>query len=194
MLSLVPVAATMAPGKPGMAPAVPELGATWERMPVADVEGWQRLQLAGETPNGLAIEPPVSSRPSVRGGSTYQERLNQTPRRNGWWSGERGESTFYSYNQEVNTLTNGHGIPYSNARVDFSSVAIEQVEITGMSIDRLANFAAADEALAQRLGVSAAEIEAWRMENSFSWHEMEDLVSMQLVPTNVQLRARSAVP
>ena len=122
---------------------------------------------------------------TVIGGSTYAERMNQTPLRRGWWSGQRGESTFFSYDPEANTILTGRGIPYRNARPNFSAASIEQVEIAGMSTDRGMNFSLADEALAKRLGVSAGEIELWRKGNKYTWHEVEDLRTMQLVPSRV---------
>ncbi|MCU0293406.1 MAG: HNH endonuclease, partial [Thermoanaerobaculaceae bacterium] len=151
---------------------------------------WEVSRGRGDTfraPNTPRIET-LDTAPgagTVTGGSTYAERLAQTPVRGGWWSGQRGESVFYTYDSQANTKLSGQGIVYSNARPDLSSAAIEQVKITGMTVDRGVNFALADEALAQKLAVSPREIEMWRMENSFTWHEVEDLTTMQLVPSRV---------
>ena len=118
--------------------------------------------------------------------STYQERLNQTPVNEGHWTGERGESTFVSNKDEVRKIlddVNLEGIEYENAIPDFSPVSKGEVKITDMGIDRNANFRQADELLARELGKTRREIVKFRKENKLTWHELNDMTSMQLVPS-----------
>lgn len=125
------------------------------------------------------------------GGSTYKERIDQTPINNGHWVGERGESQWVSQNPEVNQFLHEagvDGIHYSNGQPDFGPVAKGQVDIPDMSTNRNANFRAADEALGHEWGMTRKEVERWRIQNDYSWHEEPNLKTMQLVPTIVNGR------
>lgn len=118
--------------------------------------------------------------------STYEERLAQTPVNNGKWTGERGESTFIHENEKVNEIlsqVDKKGIDYSDAVPDFSPVSKGRVEIEGMSIDRDINFKKADERLAEKCGVTPKEVRKWRKQNKYTWHEDNDLKTMDLVPS-----------
>jgi rhs protein len=57
------------------------------------------------------------------------------------------------------------------------------VKITDMGIDRNANFRQADELLARELEKTRREIVKFRKENKLTWHELNDMTSMQLVPS-----------
>jgi hypothetical protein len=188
MLMTIPIVASFVPGGAGMPAPAPEVSLTGKRLPIADVEGWQHLgpvdDVLGPGRGPAPPEPP----PAVRGGTTYQQRINQTPKRNGWWSAERGESTFYSYDAEVSTVLRGSGVHYENAIPDLSAVSVAEVRIAGMSIDRNLNFQLADEAAAAQISdptVSPRDIAMWRKQNGYTWHELSDLETMQLVPTRV---------
>ena len=118
--------------------------------------------------------------------STYQERLNQTPVNEGHWIGGRGKSTFALNKDEVRKILdeiNLEGIEYENVIPDFSPVSKGEVKITDMGIDRNANFRQADEFLARELGKTRREIVKFRKENKLTWHELNDMTSMQLVPS-----------
>ena len=52
-----------------------------------------------------------------------------------------------------------------------------------MSIDRNKNFKVADELLAEQLGVSRKEITKLRKQRKFIWHELNDMKTMQLIPS-----------
>ena len=52
-----------------------------------------------------------------------------------------------------------------------------------MSTDRRINFKKADELLAKKLGVSTKDVVKMRKINKLTWHELNDMESMQLVPT-----------
>lgn len=124
-------------------------------------------------------------------GSTYKERLDQTPVNNGHWVGERGESQWVSQNPEVNQFLHEagvDGIHYENGRPDFGPVTKGEVQIEDMGLNRDKNFAKADRLMADEWGVTRQDVAQWRKDNHYSWHEEPDLKTMQLVPTIVNER------
>ncbi|SHI01537.1 DNase/tRNase domain of colicin-like bacteriocin [Virgibacillus chiguensis] len=101
-----------------------------------------------------------------------------------------------------------NGIQYKNAIPDFSSIAKAQVEINymlgGKSVyggkARRANFIQSDQKLADQLNNSpelarefgmesgriiARDIKKYREINNLTWHELNDVKTMQLVPTKI---------
>lgn len=142
-------------------------------------------------PDHADFTPPPIEHHDAGGGSTYKERIDQTPINNGHWMGERGESKWISQNPDVNRFldeANVDGIHYSNGQPDFSPVAKGQVEIPDMTTNRDYNFKVADKLLAQEWGVSPRDIAEWRSDNKYTWHEEPDLKTMQLVPSIVNNR------
>lgn len=132
--------------------------------------------------------------------STYEERLKQTPKEDserGEWSGKRGESDFTPNDEEVKNILENHGeenIAYKDAIPDFSEVAAATVEIDDMTENRAENFRQCDENCAElwnkvcrdgRVDWTARDIKDWRQENSYSWHERNDMKTCDLVPTQV---------
>lgn len=120
--------------------------------------------------------------------STYEERLNQTPINNGAWDGERGESKFCSDNPEANSYLKKakvDGIEYENAIPDFSEVSKGDVEISEMSESRPKNFRQADEKLAIQKECTPREVAEWRETNGYTWHECNDMVTCQKIPSSV---------
>ena len=118
--------------------------------------------------------------------STYDERINQTPVNNGSWTGDRGESKFISELDGVNDVLKKYdinGIEYKDGIPDFSPVSEGEVIHPDMSIDRNKNFRVADELLAEQLGVSRKEITKLRKQGKFTWHELNDMKTMQLIPS-----------
>ncbi|UBV23935.1 HNH endonuclease [Mycolicibacterium fortuitum] len=142
-------------------------------------------------PDHADFTPPPIEHHDAGGGSTYKERIDQTPINNGHWMGERGESKWISQNPDVNRFldeANVDGIHHSNGQPDFSPVAKGQVEIPDMTTNRDYNFKVADKLLAQEWGVSPRDIAEWRSDNKYTWHEEPDLKTMQLVPSIVNNR------
>ncbi|UTX65167.1 HNH endonuclease [Streptococcus constellatus] len=120
--------------------------------------------------------------------STYDERINQTPINNGSWTGNRGESKFISESDEVNDVLKHYdidGIEYKDGIPDFSPVSEGEICYPDMSIDRNKNFKVADELLAKQLEVPRKEITKLRKQGKFTWHELNDMKTMQLVPSIV---------
>ena len=129
--------------------------------------------------------------------SDYHSRWSQTPSSKGTWTGIRGESDFIldtpiklADGTEITKVT------YKNAIPDFSPYEHAKVEISGMTNVREGlngNFNKADEKLAQEWTNvkhngkkwTARDIKNYRKLNGLTWHEMNDTVSMQLVPTEV---------
>lgn len=131
--------------------------------------------------------------------SRYNARLAQTPKEGngGHWSGERGESDFVL--DEPIELTDGtkvSQVTYKNAVPDFSPFQEAQIKIPSMTSDRSSNFRQGDEALAdywtkiKHNGQTWTErdVEAYRTSNGLTWHEMNNMESMQLVPSEVNAR------
>ncbi len=77
------------------------------------------------------------------------------------------------------------GIGYANAYPDFFPVSAGQVEVSNMTASRSLNFSQADKAYADLSGLSPSDIKFWRQTNGYTWHEVEDLKTMQLVPSAV---------
>lgn len=72
-----------------------------------------------------------------KSGSKPKTRL---PRSKGHWSGEEGNSLWYSEIEEVNKVTGGEGMPFVNGRPDFSkwakgSQTFKPGELNGSSSD-----------------------------------------------------------
>ena len=120
--------------------------------------------------------------------STYDERINQTPINNGSWTGDRGESKFMSELDEVNDVLKQYdidGIEYKDGIPDFSPVSEGEISHPDMGVDRNKNFRVADELLAKQLDVPRKEITKLRKQGKLTWHELNDMETMQLVPSVV---------
>ena len=124
----------------------------------------------------------------------YNARLVQTPKDGGKWTGDRGESDFVL--DEPIILEDGSEITkvtYKNAVPDFSPFQKAQIKIQSMTNNRSKNFSQADKALAEywtkikydgKTWV-ARDIETYRKNNNLTWHEMSNMESMQLIPSEV---------
>ena len=128
--------------------------------------------------------------------SSYKDRLSHTPKegRGGHWSGKRGESKFIL--DDPIKCKNGmvvKEISYKNGIPDFSNYSIRQVKISQMTNNRASNFRQADELLSEYWSKIKFEGKTWnprdvanyRTNNGLTWHEMNNMETMQLVPTEV---------
>lgn len=71
---------------------------------------------------------------------------------------------------------------------DFSEVSKGEVEIDNFTTERYGvggNFDQADRKLAAQRGCSVEEVRQWRIDNNYTWHEMQDCKTMQKVPREV---------
>lgn len=132
--------------------------------------------------------------------SKYNARLVRTPvdGERGHWTGARGESDYVLKDPfELPDGTKITKITYKNAVPDFSPYQLAKVKIIGMSDKRYgtdSNFNKADEALAKQWTQSkhngqqtwtARDVANYREANHLTWHEMNNMEYMQLVPTEV---------
>ena len=120
--------------------------------------------------------------------SAYKQRFDQTPVYNGSWSNGRAESTFTSTHPSVS----GRSVNYQNAYADLTPFAKHTVEIDdfGSIVRNVRNprydlHKQADAMLGARLGLSSKLIKKFRTKNNFTWHEVQDMRTLQLVPTDI---------
>ena len=124
------------------------------------------------------------------------------PRKGGEWTDKPGNSDWVPNRDEIpkdrhgtnsehktwDEILNEYGIesiPFVDGYPDFSEVSRGRVKIDDFTEDRNANFAQADEKLAEQRGCTPQEVKAWREAHGYTWHECEDCKTMQKVPTEV---------
>ncbi len=134
---------------------------------------------------GFDVEPKYSS---------YDQRVKTTPVNKGEWSSNRAESLFISdktgeikkYLDEAGV----DGVEYKNGMPDFSPFSKGEIKLQNMTNDRKSNFSTADEELAKKWSTTeqkwtADDIADWREDNKYTWHELNDLETIQLVPSKI---------
>ncbi|WP_160117578.1 T7SS effector LXG polymorphic toxin [Filibacter tadaridae] len=134
---------------------------------------------------GFDVEPKYSS---------YEQRVKTTPVNKGEWNSERAESLFISdktgevkkYLDEAGV----DGVEYKNGMPDFSSFSKGEIKLENMTNDRKSNFSTADEELAKKWStpdkkMTAEDVADWREDNKYTWHELNDLETIQLVPSKI---------
>ncbi|QUG40140.1 HNH endonuclease [Psychrobacillus sp. INOP01] len=134
---------------------------------------------------GFDVEPKYSS---------YEQRVKTTPVNKGEWSSERAESLFISdktgevkkYLDEAGV----DGVDYKNGMPDFSPFSKGEIKLENMTNDRKSNFSTADEELAKKWSTpdkkwTAEDVADWREDNKYTWHELNDLETIQLVPSKI---------
>lgn len=115
--------------------------------------------------------------------SRYEDRIKLTPVKGGAWTGVRGESNFVFDNPDIKKILPS-GIAYKNGYPDFSPITLQEVRLSGLiSTDRDVNFRAANQMLANKLGVKESDVARFMREQKYTWHEVEDMRTMQLVPS-----------
>lgn len=130
--------------------------------------------------------------------STYEERKKCTPSENGngKWLGERGNSLYKSNDPRVLKYlkeANVEGPKYNDYCADLSPFAKAEVKIKSMSSarhsagGRLGNFEQADAALAKMRGdgCTARDVANWRKANGYTWHELNDMKTCQMIPIEI---------
>lgn len=144
-----------------------------------------RVQLKIDYTRGFDVEPKYSS---------YDQRVKTTPVNKGEWSSERAESLFISdktgevkkYLDEAGV----DGVEYKNGMPDFSPFSKGEIKLENMTNDRKSNFSTADEELAEKWNTpdekwTAEDVADWREDNKYTWHELNDLETIQLVPSKI---------
>ena len=66
---------------------------------------------------------------------SFEEKQKRTPKNNGYWTGERGNSRFYSYKDSVKKM-GAEYVEYINGEPDFRRFSKCTVEIMSMINDR----------------------------------------------------------
>lgn len=101
----------------------------------------------------------------------------------------------YSDNKEVNELLsryNMDGIEYTNGIPNFTKLAwggdviIENMQ--GGDKGRTVNFAKAYKKLSQETGISIKELKSIAKDFKLTWHECNDMKTMQLIPTLINAK------
>ena len=117
----------------------------------------------------------------------------------GSWEGDRGESKWVPEREETPKVYNPDGktwgeildennidgVDFKEGEPEFGEIIEETVEIDDFTDDRDDNFDQADEILAERWDCDPKDVEAWRKENRYSWHERRDCETLELVPSEV---------
>ena len=118
---------------------------------------------------------------------------------NGHWDGERGNSNWIPDQDFSPGKANPEGktwneiqekyeidhITFKDGEPDFSETSKGTVEIEPFSDSRSDNFDNADIELAKQKDCTPEEVEKWRKENGYTWHECKDMSTMQKVPSEV---------
>lgn len=128
-----------------------------------------------------------------------EEIFKNCPENNGYWDGERGNSNWYPDPDFVPGKANSEGktwseilnkydinnISFKDGNPDFDKISKGNIEIEGFSESRTDNFDKADMVFSKQKNISPEEIEKWRKENGYTWHECRDMKTMQLVPSEI---------
>lgn len=136
--------------------------------------------------------------------SLGESTMGMIPRSGGTWEGEPGNSTWkpdrdvkpknrnYSNveGKDWGTILDENGIdgiPFKDGEPDFSEVSKGTVEIdfTNERYGAGGNFDQADEKLAQQRGCTKQEVQQWRIDHNYTWHERGDCKTMDKVPREV---------
>lgn len=103
----------------------------------------------------------------------------------GFWSGERGNSDWYSDVRALNEVTGYKPIRFRKGFADFRPWALERIFMKITGIDTI-DFAVADAALAKRRGFkNQTAYENYRTAKRLTWHHVEGAEEMILVPRDV---------
>lgn len=122
------------------------------------------------------------------------------PVENGKWvEGERGDGKWVPEGEHVPGKANPEnqtwdeileehdidGVTFKDGEPDFKQISKGDVEIEEFSTSRSDNFDKADTALAEQRGCKPEDVERWRKENGYTWHEKGDMKTLQKVPSKV---------
>ncbi len=123
---------------------------------------------------------------------SFEEKQKRTPKNHGYWTGERGNSTFYSDKARMKALGCDH-IQYINGEPDFTGCSIFVFSIASMTDDRVpyseyfrSNYEQAYEKLSEELHLrTTTEVKKWLKDNHYTIHESNDLKTIYIVPTEI---------
>ncbi len=120
----------------------------------------------------------------------FEEKQKRTPKNNGYWSGERGNSCFYSSKPEMRSKA--EYVRYINGEPDFTDYSVFVFEIESMTNDRLpyspyfkSNYEQSYSKLSEKLGIRESEVKKWLKNNHYTLHESFDGKTIYVVPTDI---------
>ena len=137
--------------------------------------------------------------------TSYQERLNLTPKlssKQGNWRGERAESDFVPADDVSQRELAKHGtdcVQYKDAVPNFTPVSEATVSINEMTDDRYRNYSQADAKCAEQWNAEGRDgktdwtdrdVADWRTANGYTWHECCDMKTCNLVKTELHESCR----
>lgn len=134
--------------------------------------------------------------------SSLSERIKKTPKDNpkrGYWTTQRGMSVYIPVitQKEIIDLLNHFGlkgIPYIDAMPDFRQCSYCTVYLQSMSIMRYINFSLCDKLCSTHWNSidylncsswTSHKVKNFRIENSLCWHERNDCMTCDLVPSKI---------
>lgn len=134
--------------------------------------------------------------------SSLSERIKKTPKNNpqrGYWSNQRGMSIYIPVTTQKNIIIlleqfKLTGISYIDAMPDFRQCSYCTVYLQSMFIARYKNFSECDKLCAihwnstHYLNYSSwtsQKVKNYRFENSLCWHERNDRITCDLVPSKI---------
>ena len=132
--------------------------------------------------------------------TSSMERRNFAEHSDGKWEGEPGNSIFHPEKQEAKEALGRYsqdGVDYKDGEPDFSNVSEATVKIDNMTSERYGpgkNFNQANQKCAEqwnkeardgKIDWKARDVENWRLENCYTWHERLDRKTMDLVQRDV---------
>ena len=129
-------------------------------------------------------------------------RIKRTPKNNplrGYWTGERGNSKFIPTNNqdEIIKILNEYnqcGIEYKEGIINLNPCSIARASLDKMYIIRYKNFKNCDKICADlwnstnfsdKHDWTDKEVKDYRKQHSYSWHECNDCIHCELVPTKI---------
>jgi len=125
---------------------------------------------------------------------SLDDRIAQTPKNNGVWSGLRGMSDCYPTDKSLKRrMKNKYGqdyVSYDKGEPDFTPFAVVEVKIPNMG-ERSDNFKSAKERILKTDFAKVnnlktkADIDRYMTKNKLTLHEVSDGVTVQLVPTEI---------
>ncbi|MDR0869023.1 MAG: HNH endonuclease [Planctomycetota bacterium] len=153
----------------------------------------------GKLSAGKAFDQPMIEYDKPLG--LINENINNCPLEgnNGRWDGERGNGDWHPDRDYVPGKANPEGktwgkilgkhgtdhISFKDGKPDFSEICKGTVKIDGFSDVRTDNFDKADAELARQSGRTPEDVAGWRKENGYTWHECNDMKTMQAVPSEI---------
>lgn len=134
--------------------------------------------------------------------STFDERLKKTPKDNplrGYWTEKRGLSTYIPTSSQTEILEILHhynlkGIRYTEAMPIFEKCSECTIQSNNMSILRWKNQNKCDNLCAilwnainyqNKSNWTKKDVKAFRKLHSLSWHERNDRITYDLIPTKI---------